>query len=77
MMTPKIKIYLWILRLVVFLLFTSSATNLFSQPKKNYNDGPYIDIAGDFINIKWVEKGLPRDTTVHKINAFQLKIYLK
>lgn len=74
MITPKIKIYLWILRLVVFLLFTSSATNLFSQPKKNYNDGPYIDIAGDFINIKWVEKGLPRDTTVHKINAFQFKV---
>jgi hypothetical protein len=41
-----------------------------AQPKTHYNDGPYIDIAGDTIILKWIEKGLPRDTIVLKSQGF-------
>ncbi|MBK8669694.1 MAG: hypothetical protein IPN89_09595 [Saprospiraceae bacterium] len=45
-----------------------------AQAKKNYNDGPYIEIAGDSIKIKWIEMGQPRDTFVFKSSAGKFKI---
>jgi hypothetical protein len=61
------------LKIIFSLTWILISLSIFGQPKK-YNDGPYIDIAGDSIKIKWVDKGLPRDTSVHKINAFPFKV---
>ena len=58
--------------LVSVILFSNLC--LMAQAKKNYNDGPYIEIAGDSIKIKWIEMGQPRDTFVFKSNAGKFKI---
>jgi Ni,Fe-hydrogenase maturation factor len=43
--------------------------NVFSQ-KKEYFDGPYIDIIKDSIRIRWVEEGYPHDSIIAKQQAF-------
>ena len=58
--------------LVSVILFSNLC--LMAQAKKNYNDGPYIEIAGDSIKIKWMEMGQPRDTFVFKSSAGKFKI---
>ncbi len=46
-----------------------SGLTSFAQGKKNYNDGPYINVAGDSIKMRWVEMGTPHDSIIHKSGA--------
>ncbi len=51
---------------LVFILF---ALSLGAQDRPSYFDGPYIFQQADSLQIKWVERGFPHDTTIARSDA--------
>ena len=55
--------------MVLTCLMSTLLTPLQAQVNQQYFDGPYIFQSADSIEIKWVERGLPCDTTIARKEA--------
>lgn len=53
--------------LLLFLLMVGSS--ILSAQEMRYNDGPYISIKDKYIEVKWVEKGIKKDSILHAAEA--------
>ncbi len=55
--------------LMLLCLMSTQSFPLQAQVNQTYFDGPYIFQKADSIQIKWVERGLPHDTTIARAKA--------
>ena len=68
-MEIKIKSCRPAINVLIICSFLVSGFFSFAQSKKNYYDGPYINIVGDSIKIKWIDMGTPHDSVILKSAA--------